>query len=169
MCHLQRRFCCHIHPSLPPTHMPRENAVATRNAIAVRMLPADIVVPGGTIPLLDPLPRWKCCLRRRDYRLPQQLTDHRSLPHGRNRSRVLLRQMSRGISDQWPVVKSRPSGSESSCPERELAGYTAPGRHPIRSGPNKTQFKVLYGEIIETDLASFSLSVSQLCARRCTP
>ena len=94
--------------ALPPTHMPRENADATRNAIAVRTLPADIVIPGGPIPLVDPLPRWKCCLRCRDYQLPQQFTGHRSLPHGRNCSRVLLRQIPGGISDQWPVVKSRP-------------------------------------------------------------
>jgi hypothetical protein len=39
--------------ALPPTHIPRENAVATSNAIAARTLPADIVVPGGTVPLLD--------------------------------------------------------------------------------------------------------------------
>jgi hypothetical protein len=30
--------------------MPRENAVATRNAIAATTLLADIVVPGGTFP-----------------------------------------------------------------------------------------------------------------------
>ncbi len=33
--------------------MPRENADTTSNAIATRTLPADTVVPGGAVPLLD--------------------------------------------------------------------------------------------------------------------